>query len=199
MQDKRFTWTLPFCVALVLFASAPMAHGESAPPAWLQDLMARMAQVPERRETFREEKYFSALDTPLISSGQLVYHRPAYLGKITREPDAETLVVDGDRLTLTTKDQSAHSFRVDRRPEIAALVDAVRGTLAGDLPLLERHFHILAHGSPLEWTLVLVPIDPAVHKLVQDIVVGGRETSIRSFRVTQTNHDEQIMTINEQR
>src|SRR5689334_17857762 len=110
MPDRHFTRALPLCVALALFAfaplaSVPLARADPAPPVWLQDLMARMAQVPERREAFREEKHFAALDTPLISSGQLVYRRPAYLGKITTQPDAETLVVDGDRLTLTTKDQ----------------------------------------------------------------------------------------------
>ncbi len=160
--------------------------------------MARMAGIPERHENFQEEKRFAALDQPLRSSGQLIYVRPAYLSKITIAPEPETLVVDGDRLTLTTADRQTRSFRVDRRPEISALVDAVRGTLAGNLTLLENHFKVSVQGDNADWTLVLTPVETVVRRLIQNIVVGGHGTDIRTLRIIAVNQDQQIMTITEQ-
>jgi outer membrane lipoprotein-sorting protein len=184
--------------ALVLIATLPMAAwtpATAANPGWLADLMTQLAAIPERHVTFREEKHFAALDTPLISQGQLIYRRPAHLEKITTAPDPETLVVDGDRLTFTANNAAPQSFRFSRHPEVGTLVDAVRGTLAGDLSVLESHYHISAAGSLAAWHLVLQPADPDVRHLVRDIAIDGTGTDIRDFLTTQTNGDEQIVTI----
>jgi outer membrane lipoprotein-sorting protein len=198
MRDARRLRTLLACCLLLLPATARPAANEPPPPSWLQSLMARMAAITERHENFQEEKRFAALDQPLRSSGQLIYVRPAYLSKITTGPEPETLVVDGDRLTLTTADRQTRSFRVDRRPEISALVDAVRGTLAGNLDLLETHFKVSVQGGNADWTLVLTPVEPDVRRLIQNVVVGGHGTDIRTLRIIGANQDQQIMTITEQ-
>jgi hypothetical protein len=67
----------------------------------LDDLMAMMAAVPERRGVFHEVKHFAALAIPLESSGHLIYRRPGYLAKITDAPQPESMVVDGDEVSLT--------------------------------------------------------------------------------------------------
>jgi outer membrane lipoprotein-sorting protein len=198
MPDMRRVVSMSAVLVLPMLCPA-QGQAQSVPPSWLESLMARMAAIPERRESFQEEKQFAALDKPLNSSGQLVYRRPAYLEKITTSPDPESLIVDGDRLTLTSADRKTHSFQVDRRPEVSALVDAVRGTLAGNLQLLETRFSVQTQGSAGDWTLILTPRESEVHQWVQDIVVSGQGTYVHSFRITQTNHNQQIMTISEAR
>jgi hypothetical protein len=180
---------------LLLSLAVPAAGAEPARPAWLLDLMARLTQIPERHSTFREEKHFAALDRPLISLGQLVYRRPTHLEKITTAPEAESLVVDGDRLTLTASNDAPHSFPLDRRPEIAALVDAVRGSLAGDLAVLERQYRVSAEGDLAVWRLTLQPLDQSLRRLLRQITIDGTGTEIRTFRTTQANGDEAIMSI----
>jgi outer membrane lipoprotein-sorting protein len=171
------------------------AAADPATPGWLLDVMTGLAAIRERHATFREEKRFAALDTPLVSQGWLIYRRPAHLEKITTAPDPESLVVDGDTLTLAANREAPRSFRLGRRPEVDALVEAVRGALAGDLGVLESHYRISAEGRLAAWHLVLQPTDPGVQRLVRTIAIDGAGTDIQGFRTVQTNGDEQIMTI----
>jgi hypothetical protein len=157
--------------------------------------MAGLAAIPERHATFREEKDFAALDKPLISQGWLVYRRPAHFEKVTTAPEPETLVVDGDTLTLAASGQAPQSVRLGRRPEVGALVDAIRGALSGDLGVLESHYRIAADGRFTAWHLVLQPTDPGVQRLVRMIAIDGAGADISGFRTVQINGDEDSMTI----
>jgi hypothetical protein len=157
--------------------------------------MDRFAAIPERHATFREEKRLAALDYPLTSQGRLVWQRPAHLEKITTSPEPESLVVDGNRLTLTAGGEAPRSLDLDARPEVVALVDAVRGPLSGDLALLERHYRIAAAGDRASWHLTLLPTDPGVQRLLRDIAIAGTDTDIRTIRIAQTNGDEETMAI----
>ena len=62
--------------------------------------MARLAQAPQRRANFVEEKTLAALTVPLRSEGRLEYRRPDHLEKITTAPQYESLVVEGGRLVI---------------------------------------------------------------------------------------------------
>ena len=73
------------------------------------------------------------LNRPLRATGRLLYRRPAHLEKITLEPQPESLVVDGNRLTLTEASEAPRVIDLDGEPAIRAMVDAIRGTLSGDL------------------------------------------------------------------
>lgn len=157
--------------------------------------MDRLAAIPERSATFHEEKHFSILAFPLTSQGRLAYRRPAHFEKITDFPLPESLVVDGNRLTLVAGNEAPHSFVLASQPEIAALVDAVRGALAGNLALLERHYRIEARGGPAAWRLTLLPVAPELQRLLHDIAIEGAGTDIRSIRLIQADGDWQMMTI----
>jgi hypothetical protein len=175
--------------------SARAAGAEGAPPGWLLDVMTGLAAISERHATFREEKRFAALDTPLLSQGWLIYRRPAHLEKITTTPEPESLVVDGDTLTLTANKEAPHSVRLGRRPEVGALVEAVRGAMAGNLGVLESHYRITADGRFATWRLVLQPTDPGVQHFVRTIAIDGAGADIRGFRTVEINGDEDSMTI----
>ncbi len=157
--------------------------------------MTGLAAIPERHATFREEKHLAALDVPLVSQGWLIYRRPAHLEKITTAPEPESLIVDGDTLTLAANKAAPQSVRIGRHPEVGALVDAVRGALAGDLGTLESHYRITAEGRLAAWHLVLLPTDPGVQRLVRVIVIAGAGADISSFSTVQVNGDEDSLTI----
>jgi hypothetical protein len=181
---------------LLLAASVQIAAAaEAAPPGWLLEVMTGLAAIPERHATFHEEKRIAALDTPLVSKGWLIYRRPAHLEKITTTPEPESLVVDGDTLTLAANREAPQSVRLGRRPEVGALVDAVRGAMAGDLRVLESHYRITAEGRLAAWHLVLQPTDPGVQRLVRTIAIDGAGADIRSFSTVQVNGDEDSLTI----
>jgi outer membrane lipoprotein-sorting protein len=175
-----------------LILAAPPAAAQDLP---VHDLMNRLARIPELRATFHEEKRLAALDRPLESEGRLLYLRPGHLEKITTAPRPERLVVDGETLTVSLGDEPPQVVSLEERPDLQALVDAVRGPLSGNLAILRRHYGVRAEGRREAWRLTLQPTDPNVLRLLQSVTIEGAETAIRSIHILQANGDEQRMTI----
>ncbi|MBC7799317.1 MAG: outer membrane lipoprotein carrier protein LolA, partial [Gemmatimonadaceae bacterium] len=132
-----------------------IAHPAAAQAPDLDTLMAGLAAIPSRQATFREERRFGVLDQALVSTGRLTYRRPGYLEKATDWPEAERLVVDGDRLVLTTGNDPPRVVDLGGQPELRTLVDAIRGPLSGDVVALRRAFTITAGGTAADWSLDL--------------------------------------------
>ncbi len=157
--------------------------------------MQQLARVAESRSAFTEVKTIAALSVPLQASGELFYRRPDYFEKTTMRPQRETLVVDGDRLTLTAAGEPSRVVDLGSQAMIRGLVDAIRGTLAGDLALLSRVYRVEMAGELAGWRLTLTPTDPAVARVMARIVITGREASLQSVEAVQANGDESQMTI----
>lgn len=159
------------------FLAAPgAARAQPAPPPPLEALMRAMRAVPERRDAFTEDRAIPELDLPLPSSGVLLWRAPDRLEKHTTAPIDERLVVEGDRLLYERADRGIRrEFGLDEQPEMRALAEAVRATLAGDLPGLSRHYHVAIEGGPAsDWRLALTPLSVRVRAAVQRISVSGR-------------------------
>lgn len=157
--------------------------------------MQALASVPARRARFVETRTIAALSQPITATGTLVYRRPGYLAKVTATPRPEQLVVDGDRLTLAAGNEAARVVDLASRPQLAALVDAIRGTLAGDLALLRRWYQVTMSGGPAAWRLTLTPADASVASLIRTIVIDGSGASPRMIQTIQANGDASRMTI----
>ena len=176
-------------------AALPDAAEPDPVPSWFGQLMHRLAQIPSSQSDFVEEKQIAALDRPLRSQGRLVYRQPAHLEKITTAPQPETLIVDGDQLTIRTGDGMPKIFSLANEPAIAGLVDGVRAALAGDQTTLQRLYHIEVQGSPVEWRLDLSPRSAPLTQVLRSVTIDGAETAIRMIRIDQANGDTQTMTI----
>jgi hypothetical protein len=174
---------------------AAAVANSSAP---IDELMQALASVPARRADFIEIKSIAALSQPISANGTLDYRRPDYLAKITAPPHAEQLVVDGERLTLAEGDAAPHDIDLDSRPQLRALVDAVRGTLSGNLVLLRHWYDVGMTGSVAAWRLTLTPTDPGIASLLKFIAIEGTGATPRTIRTVQVNGDESRMTINPQ-
>jgi hypothetical protein len=172
-----------------------LAHAQSPDTGLLDTLMARLAVVPNRRATFTEERHFAALTTALHSEGWLLYQRPSFLQKMTTGPVVENLTVQDDTLRDTPANQGERIISLSSQPVIEALVDAVRGPLSGDLPMLRKHYQVTASGTLDSWHLALLPTEEPVRKMVHDVAIDGAGTEIRVIRTTQANGDTQTMTI----
>ena len=157
--------------------------------------MAKLAAVPQRRATFTEERHFAALTTELHSEGWLLYQRPSFLQKMTTSPVVENLTVQGNELRDAQANQAERIVSVDSQPLVAALVDAVRGPLSGDLPMLRKHYQVTASGTLESWHLVLLPTEEKVRQMVHDVAIDGTGTDIHVIRTTQANGDTQTMMI----
>ena len=180
-------------------ALGPVAAPAPAPAGLLAAVMARLATVQVSRARFTEQKTLAALTLPLSSSGRLAYRRPDRLEKITDWPRPEVLVVRGHALSLSIDGGPPETLDLAARPEIGALVEAILGTLAGDLPGLRRWYHVAAAGAPDGWHLTLTPRADALARLVRRVTIAGVDdgTGARIDRITTeaANGDRTVMTI----
>jgi outer membrane lipoprotein-sorting protein len=197
LHRRRFALLLP---ALSLPRGRAVAQAsQQHPQAAIDDLMQMLALVSESNASFVEVKTLAMLTRPLRASGRLAYRRPAHLEKITQEPQAESLVVDGDKLTLTEAGITPRAIDLNGEPIIHALVDSVRGTLSGDLAVLRRSYAVTMAGTVANWRLTLTPIDANIAGLVVRMTIEGSGTALRLVHTTQANGDETRMTISDVR
>ena len=180
---------MKFLVALLVALAA-----NAAAPWTVRQLFEALAQKRPERAAFQEKKYLSLLDRPAKSSGELVFTPPSRLEKRTLKPRAESVVVDGDRVTLE-RNGKRHTLTLSEQPAVAALIDSIRATLAGDLAALTRTYSVGLEGTAQSWRLVLRPLDPAVSPLVTRIEIAGAEAEVRTVEIFQADGDRSVMTI----
>ena len=180
--------TLATGLALVTFSPSAFA-------AWdLQQLMDSLAQHKSGRATFVETKRIAILDKPVESSGELVFVAPDRLEKRTLRPKPESLIVNGDALTLERGSQK-RQMQLQAFPEVAAFIDSIRGTLAGDRKALERSYRLSLDGSADGWTLQLLPMDEKMKAVIQRIRIAGVRDQVKSIEITQTDGDSSLMVV----
>jgi hypothetical protein len=153
-----------------------------AQDAVLEALMRRFAALRGSRASFTEDKAIPELDLPLPSEGTLAWQAPDRLEKHTTSPIEEILRVQGGRLTYERPDRGIRrEFRLDEQPDMLALVEAIRGTLAGDLGTLRRHYDIAFEGgAEAGWLLALTPRSMRLRAAVQRILLAGRGAQVLS-------------------
>jgi len=133
----------PLLTLLMLLAVVPAMAKE-----WqLEDLMEILSRNRAQSTTFIERRYLSVLNKPLESFGELSFVPPGHLEKRTLKPKAESVIVDGDVLTVARPNQNALHYRLQEHPEIAAFVESIRGTLAGDQTALEKVYRLVLSGG----------------------------------------------------
>src|SRR5205085_3548797 len=133
-------------------------------------------------------KTIAMLDQPVESSGELLYAAPDRLEKRTFKPTAETMLVQGNVLTIERGSQK-HTLQLQEYPELASFIDSIRGTLAGDRKALERSFKLKLEGGAERWTLMLFPTDEKMARSVHMIRITGARDRLASIEITQTDGD----------
>jgi outer membrane lipoprotein-sorting protein len=186
------------CLAALAAAALAGGAGAGEPQAgWdLERLMSELAQVKSAKARFVERRQIAILNAPLESSGTLVYAAPGRLEKHTLAPRAESLVLDGDRLTIENKAQNQRrTFALQQYPEIGVFVESIRSTLAGDLAALQRHYEVALEGGESQWRLLLKPRAPGARNLVSEIRIEGAGSQVGSVEILETGGDRSLMTI----
>jgi outer membrane lipoprotein-sorting protein len=181
--------------ALVAIGVCLWAGGTHGADIAIDELMAMLAQVRESSATFTEERTGPAFTMPLTSRGTLHFVAPARIEKRTTEPKEERLIVDGDRITLERPSENARrSLGVDEAPEIRTLVEAIRGTLTGNIESLRRYYSVGLEGEREKWRLTLVPNSPRVRQFLRAIRIEGTGSDIRIIETLETSGDVSRMT-----
>ena len=180
-------------VGVLLFA-AGLAAAAPAAPLGLGQLMDALAASPHGTATFTEKKYISFLEQPVESSGTLRFVAPARLEKNTLKPTAESLVLDGEVLTVE-RGKRKQVLQLKDYPEVAGMIESIRATLAGDRRALERVYQLSLQGTTARWTLDLVPLDARVARMVTRIRMEGARAEVQTVEIQQADGDYSVMTI----
>ncbi len=183
---------------MVAALAAGLALGAMSPPAFaawdLQQLMDSLAQNKSGRATFVETKRIAMLDKPLESSGELVFTAPDRLEKRTLKPRPESMTVTGGELFIDRGNQKYH-VQLQAYPQLAAFIDSIRGTLAGDRQALERNYKLSLDGSAGSWSLQLLPLDEKMQAVVRHIRISGARDQVKSVEIAQADGDSSLMVI----
>src|SRR5579872_4750986 len=137
-QIVRHARRLAGGMCAVILLSVPCFAAPQAQPGFtLDQLMTSLAQRKHGEVSYEETDYLAVLDRPLKSSGVLIYEAPGHLEKRTLKPEAQSLMLDGDQLTVQ-RGRRKYQMQVSAYPKVAPLVDAMRDTLAGNEAALEK-------------------------------------------------------------
>jgi outer membrane lipoprotein-sorting protein len=188
-EFKSRVHALKAALAVFLF----MASFSASAAGWsIDELMSGLAQIKTAKAKFTEIKYISALDSPIESSGELLYTAPNKLEKRTLKPRPELMQIDGDMLLLE-RGKKKFTIQMQEMPELAALVESIRGTLAGDRKALEKNFVIGLKGTREKWTLSMKPNNARALQVIKVIEVSGSKTEIQEIEVMQADGDRSVM------
>jgi len=157
--------------------------------------MQALARQKSAKATFTEKKYLAVVDQPLESAGELSYTAPDRLEKRTLTPKLESLVLDGDRLIIERAGKRRLIISTESRPDAAAFVESVRGTLAGDLNALKTYYTVDFSGGAAAWKLTLVPKQTDMLKLISRIRIDGANDRITFIVFEQADGDRSEMRV----
>lgn len=196
--DQSVAWSAGGMFALILLMTPawPAAQaGQAGQPGFsLAQLMSLLAQRTQGEVKFSETDYLQVLDQPVKSSGVLVYKAPDHLEKRTLKPRRESMVLEGDELTVQRGHRTYH-MQVSAHPQAAPYVDAIRDTLAGNEAGLEKAFKVGFTGTRGAWKLELVPLDEGTASKVERVEIEGGADVIRSVEILQADGDRSVMTL----
>lgn len=182
-----------WCVSLVLSVccSAAMAAGGALD---LPSLAALLAQRKSAEARFTEERFVSGFEGPLRASGTLSFTAPDNFSRQTLEPQAESMSVEGNSVILK-RGKRSRQMALDAVPELTALVEAMRGTLNGDVATLQKHFNTRVEGQSSLWVLTLTPRESRLAAQVRELKIAGIGSDLRSVELWLSGGDRSLMTI----
>ena len=157
-------------------------------------LMLLLAKHPSGDAHFTETKHLALLAKPLVSRGTLNFSPPDKLAIRTTEPKPEAVVVDGDWVSRTV-DGKTRSIQLSAQPEAAGIIEGIRGALSGNRTALDTHYQLSVSGQANQWQMTLVPRDSRVRKLVQRIVMEGKQNLIHRITTEMADGDRSVMDV----
>ena len=100
----------------------------------------------------------------------------------------------GRTLVLESR-KGVREIRLADMPAIAAWVESVRATLAGDASTLARHFTVRASGEPSRWRLDLTPLSVELAAIVLRVSIDGAGAQIGRIEVAEASGDRSVMIV----
>jgi len=149
----------------------------------LQSLL--QSAPPEQAVPFHEMRESPWLATPIESRGTL-HSSPERLEKRIESPRQETWLLLADRMEwVGPGGVGSKQILFNRAPAVAALADALRFIVAGNLVALEQNFRIELLGDERLWSAQLQPRSPEVARSLDHLELHGAGTRLQVIIVVE--------------
>lgn len=183
---------------LLFFCGAALAQ-ESEPSVDLATVMAALAKVRNTEADFTELRYMAMLTEPVKSAGTLRYVAPETLERNILTPKPVKMIVEGRRVTVEEGAGKTRVLSLDDSAELAALIESIRGALAGDQSALERYYALSVQGTAENWQLLMIPKTARIQAVVDSIRMAGHDGVIDTVETIEHGGDRTLMTIKARR
>jgi outer membrane lipoprotein carrier protein len=180
------------CVALTALPAT--AAGPPPVEQLLSALESSAREVTTLKGEFTQRNRSQLFEKELRSTGRIYYRRPRQIRWEYLAPDPSTLVLDGQKATLTTPGQPAQVFDLERDATMRTVFDQLLLWLAPDsLTAARQAYDLAVSGTRDEPALVLTPKPGGqVAKAFSRIAlrVDGKTHLLRGIVLTERNGDE---------
>jgi len=185
------------CGALLVAGTLLGAAPACAEAQWtVRALMAELAKTRSGSVRYREERHLKTMTEPVVVTGTMAYEAPDKLVKIALTPRKETMVIEGDNLTIEREGGiGPQSLKLSEIPQLNNLITAIRGTLLGDLTALERTYEVRLRGSKAAWSMDLKPRPGGARGADLRITVEGTGGRPERFEVRQADGDRIVVQV----
>jgi len=133
---------------------------------------------------FHEVRESSWMSAPAESRGTL-RSAPGRLEKRVESPRQETWLILEDRMEWTGPDGESKQVLFSGAPGVAALAQALRSAVAGELVALEKSFRIEIRGDERMWTAQLVPRASEVARSLDHLELRGAGSQLQVIVVAE--------------
>jgi outer membrane lipoprotein-sorting protein len=143
---------------------------------------------------FVERKFVRILDSPVESNGELIFIAPAHLEKNTKSPRAESMTIDGNKVSIE-RGSFKRSMALDDLADMASLVQSLTATFRGDQAGIEQYFTWALTGTLKKWQLILKPKSIKLFVRIREISFKGENDFVHTVETTLTDGDSSLMTL----
>lgn len=190
MSQTRRTFCLCCASVLALGSAATAAWaGSNDSPTTLPSLLERFAQSPGFSAAFVEEKRIQLLEAPLQNKGHIHFSRPSMFARYVEQPFASSLVLKGNKLTLT-EGKDSRVIDLKTQPAVGALAKSFLALLDGDAKALHESHDVQFTSQPEgTWNVALSPKDASVKRMIARLSFSGNGSKLATMTLTEKNGD----------
>jgi outer membrane lipoprotein-sorting protein len=149
---------------------------------------AILAEKPNIKGNFVQEKYLNRFDRSLISSGNFLIAVEHGMVWETLQPFPSTMIMGKEFIMQSRPDGRKSVISAQGNETFTQMADVISAVFSGQSQGLLENFEIYFLGSVSNWNMGLIPRDSIFASFVMKITMSG-DSAIRSIRLFEQNGD----------
>jgi len=167
-----------------LVAAGPRVEITNAGAEW-QALFDKLAAQGAVSSHFTENRWFPFKKIPVVLKGEMRMAPGRGMSLHYTQPENRTMIMDERGVLL--RDDRGHSREVPSDPRASNVNAALLPVLRFDQKELDKVFFLRAVRAGNAWRLDFEPRDPALVRIVGQIIVWGEDEKIRQLEFRRSN------------